>query len=76
MTVKQLIKRLEAIVKENGNVTVGVDWRALRDGSNGVHDIANVADVETHVVNQVDGDGFTIQNKDGTERVRITAIIS
>lgn len=75
MTAKQLIKALEKIVAEHGNVKVGASWEDLRDSSNGTYTVANISGVEVEVVNQVDGDGFTITNKDGTERTKKTAVL-
>jgi hypothetical protein len=70
MTAKQLIKTLEKLVAEHGNVPVCADCPALLDASNGVFEIANVTEAELGMIRQCDGDGFTIQNKDGTERTR------
>lgn len=76
MTAKQLIKALEKLVATDGNVKVVADWQALRDSSNGGFDMANVTEVHIDLVTQGDGDGFTIQNKDGTERIRRCVVLS
>lgn len=75
VTAKQLIKKLEAIVKKHGNIRVCAEWQALKDESNGVYEIANVSEVKFEFVHQVDGDGFGIENKDGTERFSRCAVI-
>lgn len=76
MTAKQLVKRLEAIIATDGNVPVSVDWTILRDSCNGVYEIVDVKVIATQMVKQVDGDGFGIENKDGSERMRRMAVIS
>lgn len=75
MTAKQMIKALQAIVAEHGNVKVAVDWKQF-DCSNGVYDIVDTKAVTYQVIPLVDGDGFHIENKDGTERMQRTAVIS
>lgn len=75
MTAKQLIKQLEKIVEQHGNIDVAVNWEELANAQNRVGNIANVNEVVFDRVRVCDGDGFTIINKDGSERTIRTAII-
>lgn len=76
MTAKQLIKALEKVVAQHGNVHVVVDLDTFTRVAADVYTMPNVQDVEVQSIRQVDGDGFTIENRDGTERTRRCAVLS
>lgn len=75
MTLSKLIRELQKLEKAGrGRAKVAVNKRTLNDGN----DTWNVCDVHSAVfeyVNNVDGDGFTIENKDGSERMTATVIL-
>ena len=75
MTLLQTIRRLQKLYEKHGNVKVGVDWAAIRNSSNGVYDIGNISEFEFDHVAEVDGDGFMVVNKDGSERTTRTVVI-
>lgn len=75
MTAKQLIKRLEKLVAEHGNVHICVDWQAIRDSCNGVFDIVDVQEADFDSVRLADGDGFTEYTKAGLERQKRCVVL-
>lgn len=60
MTIKQLIKKLQDIDKQNPNkrLKVAIDTRAARDKFNDCFDIVGVDDFRIDLVEMGDGDGF------------------
>lgn len=69
MTINQLIKKLERFkAKGHGRAKVCANAQSLLDQSNGVFQIADIETMSVDCVRQCDGDGFTIENKDGSER--------
>lgn len=74
MTITKLIKRLEALRAKHGNVKVCVDHDSLWTG-NGTFNICDVSGIDVSSIRIADGDGFTVINKDGSERERTCAVI-
>lgn len=58
MTITQLIKRLERIRSEQGNVRVCANAEELWDSCNRVWDVVDIKSVDFQIIEQVDGDGF------------------
>ena len=81
MTALQLIKALEAIVKDYGNVPVVADYVDLRERAGNLaddcqfSDVCRVDAVKFAHINVADDDGGCAENKDGTEKLRRVAII-
>lgn len=75
MTVTQMIRQLEAIKDNYGNIRISVNKPGLIDG-NGTFQICDVVDVKREWVPTVDGDGFSETNKDGSERGTWRAVLS
>lgn len=78
MTAKQMIRKLEAVVKKHGNVKVCANWPELRDSLGGLKDDCthySVTDVVFDTIHQADDDGGTAINKDGTEKMIRCAVI-
>jgi hypothetical protein len=70
MRVRTLIQKLEAIeLKHGSGARICVDTKALRDSCNDVWQIVDVSKVDVDTIEQVDGDGFRKENKDGSTRV-------
>jgi hypothetical protein len=75
VTVTQLIKKLEDIRKSGGGRNqVVVDKPSFWDG-NGTFNQCDIHDVSCEVISIVDGDGFAIINKDGSERCRTSVVL-
>jgi len=76
LTLGRLIKELTALKSKglSDSIQVCVDKTTLFDG-NGTFNACNLNDVEHTYVNIVDGDGFTIENKNGSERIRSTILL-
>lgn len=72
MTVTQLIKQLQKIAEKRprAEVLAETDTFVSPDYSHGV-----VNSVVTEVLPMSDGDGFTIENKDGTEHCRFCVVL-
>lgn len=75
MTVKQLIKALEKVVAEHGNVPVCVDWPEFQAWANGVGEIIDVHEVVYDEIPLVDGDGFRELTKSGVERTKRCVVL-
>lgn len=81
MTANQLIKALEAIIKDYGNVPVVADYVDLRERAGNLADDCSMADVcrvdavKFAAINTADDDGGIATNKDGSEKLRRVAII-
>jgi hypothetical protein len=76
MTLSAFIKLLQKLeAKGHGRRTICVDKEALYDG-NGTFNICQVADADTLWLREVDGDGWGIENKDGTERGKTCIVIA
>lgn len=76
-TIDKLIKALEKIRETHGGrIQVCANAKELLDMSNGVFQIAHISEVAVDYVLQCDGDGFVIQNKDGSERTRTHVVLS
>jgi len=75
MTIGQLHKLLEGLIQKHGpRLQVCVSIPTLWTGN----DTFNVSDIhkgDVQCMNMCDGDGFTIINKDGSERVRSSFIL-
>ncbi len=68
MTLSRFIKELQKIEAEgHGRAKVTCDKPSLWDG-NGAFQTCNIHSVEQGWIRQVDGDGFGIENRDGSER--------
>lgn len=77
MTVNQLIKKLEQVKKDGGGtLRIACDAKELLDRYNGCFDIVDVDSVQLQTINVCDGDGFHIENKDGSERIRTVLLLS
>lgn len=68
-----MLQKLET--KHGPRVEVAANAQSLLDQSNGVSQIASIDEVVFDYVAMVDGDGFGIENKDGSERYRKTIIL-
>ncbi len=76
MTINQLIKQLEKIRNDEGKrLQVCAAAKDLLDASNGVFQIANISSVSVESINQFDGDGWQIENRDGSERCKICVVL-
>lgn len=75
MTLNRFIKELQKLAKHDGRSEIVVDKSTLWDG-NGTFNICSIKSVDVAMVNECDGDGFIIENKDGTERQRRKVVIS
>lgn len=68
LTVSKLIKLLQKIEADGyGRSQVVVDTSTLWDG-NGTFNICDIAAASVTEVFQADGDGFRVENKDGSHR--------
>ncbi len=76
MTVNALIQKLTDIRDTGGGKhQVLVDKSSLWDG-NGTFENCNIHSVGNKCVYMVDGDGRVIINKDGSERLRTSVVLS
>jgi hypothetical protein len=76
MRLTTFIKRLQALeAAGHGRAKMVVDKDTLWDG-NGVFNICDVHSVGNDWINEADGDGGLIENRDGTERGRTCIVIS
>jgi hypothetical protein len=76
MTVTQLIKQLEKLRAKHGNLKVCVDRDDIEHALNGVGTVVSLAFTSVMWVGECDGDGFTVSNKDGTERGRNEIVLA
>jgi len=74
MTLNRLIKELQKLAKNDGRSEVVVDKPSLWDG-NGTFDICSIKSAKVDSVTECDGDGFAVQNKDGSTRERRRVIL-
>lgn len=75
MTLDKLIRELQKLQAANwGRAKIAVDVESFDDG-NGTWQICDVRAVDASYVRQVDGDGFGIENKDGTERTKACVVL-
>ena len=72
MNVTQLIKKLTKIAEKNprADVYVEAEYFISEDYSHGL-----VNSVSHELLNMSDGDGFTIENKDGSEHQKMSVIL-
>jgi hypothetical protein len=72
-----LIKKLEHLkAVHGGGIKVCANTLSLRESCNDVWQIVDVTEAKFDTVNQVDGDGFRKENKDGSEHVRRCVVLS
>lgn len=77
MTLGRLIKQLQELEKEHGSrIRVTANTFALRHTCNAVWDIIDVTEIIVDDVRQVDGDGYGVCRKDGTESTRKCVVLS
>lgn len=75
MNLSRFIRELQKLENDGwGRAAIGVNKNTLNDG-NGTFSICDIVKVEAELVGQVDGDGFAIYNKTGSERSRKTIIL-
>jgi len=75
MTLTKFIQALQKLERKGwGRASVAVNKDSLNDG-NQTWNICDVEAVEACHVNVCDGDGFHIENKDGSERTRATVVL-
>lgn len=75
VTLGKLIRELQKLEKKVGpRTTVSIDKPTFNDG-NDTWNICGVEMVKSVYVNTVDGDGFTVVNKDGTERGKTEVVL-
>ena len=75
MTLTRFIRELQNLEREGwGRAVVAVNKDSLNDG-NRTWNICDISKTDAQLVGAVDGDGFAIYNKDGTERTRATVIL-
>ena len=77
MTLNQLHKQLSTLIQQGfGRRHVCIDKESFTHNLEGDGcTILPVCRVDTALIPQIDGDGWTITNKDGTERERFTVIL-
>jgi hypothetical protein len=75
MTVNTLIKRLERERdRGRGRATVVVEPETFNT-CNGAFSVAEIRQVSPTWVNVADGNGFTVENRNGSERQRLNIIL-
>lgn len=76
MTLNAFIKKLQKLAGAgHGRAKVTADRPTFYDG-NGTWNICDVRSVKHDRVNQINGDGFHEENKDGSERTKSCIVIS
>jgi len=76
MTLDRLKKIVDAeVARRNGRARVCVDKSSLWDG-NGTFVICDLAAAKIDHIPIVDGDGFHLEYKDGTEKLRRCFVLS
>ena len=77
MTLNQLHKQLSALIAQGlGRRHVCIDKGSFTHNLEGDGcTILDVCRVDAKPIPQIDGDGWTITNKDGSERERLTVIL-
>lgn len=77
MTLDKLIKRLQELRKTaGGRIAITMNAQEAMESCNGVYSILDVNGAYWDAVPQVDGDGFAIENKDGSQRLRRAILLS
>lgn len=75
MTLTKFIRELQKLEAEGwGRASVAVNKDSLNDGNN-TWNICEIQAVESDHIRVVDGDGFGVENKDGSERTRATVVL-
>ncbi len=75
MTLDKFIKQLQKLSNDGwGRAQVAVNKDSLNDG-NRTWNICEIVAMSAEMVGMVDGDGFQIENKDGSERSKATIIL-
>ena len=75
MTLNAFIKRLQDLAGKGwGRASVAVNRDSLFDG-NGTWNICDIEAAGAEMISICDGDGFHVENKDGSERTRATVIL-
>lgn len=75
MTLNKLIKELTKLQAKHGRCDINVNKASLWDG-NGTFVVCGIEKVSAEWISECDGDGFRIENKDGSERGRIRVVLS
>lgn len=76
LTVSKLIKALQKIeANGHGRCKVKV-WKTTLDDGNDTFNCCEIYKVECQSINVMDGDGFHIENKDGSDRTSTVALLS
>ena len=69
MNALQLLKRVEQIIKDHGNIEVGVAWQEFRENCELFDaEIGKVVRAQLQFVHLADADGGIAVTKKGTER--------